>query len=147
MASQPSQSLSFAGPRSGSTSSDPPLLFIEEARSRIIRAMRELGEVRVNLAAAWGRVLAQDIVATHAHPPAAVSAMDGYALRSADALGLPVRLKKIGVSKAGARFDGKVSAGSCVRIFTGATLPDGVDTIALQEDANELGDEVEIRQI
>jgi molybdopterin molybdotransferase len=73
--------------------------------------------------------------------------MDGYAIRSADASGLPMKLRKVGASKAGARFNGEVLAGNCVRIFTGATLPDGADTIALQEDAIELGDDVEITRV
>ena len=54
---------------------------------------------------------------------------------------------KIGTSRAGARFDGKVSVGGCVRIFTGAILPDGTDTIALQEDASEHGDAVKIMDV
>jgi hypothetical protein len=86
-------------------------------------------------------------IASHAHPPAAVAAMDGYALRSAAALHLPVKLKKIGTSKAGARFDGKVSVGGCVRIFTGAISPGGADATALEEDANEYGDVVKIIQV
>jgi molybdopterin molybdotransferase len=103
--------------------------------------------MRIELGSALGRVLAEDIVASRAHPPAAVAAMDGYALRSADVSSLPVELKKIGTSRAGARFDGKVSVGGCVRIFTGAVLPDGADTIALQEDASEHGDAVKIMQV
>jgi len=109
--------------------------------------MRPVGALRLDLGSALGRVLAEDIVASRAHPPVAVSAMDGYALRCTDALRLPIRLKKVGTSRAGARFDGKVSAGTCVRIFTGATLPDGADTIALQEDATEFADDIEIRQV
>ncbi len=147
MASQSLEALSPARPQSGSDSAGPALLSVEEARSRIIEAMRPLGALRVDLGSALGRVLAEDIVASRAHPPAAVSAMDGYALRSADALRLPVKLKKVGTSKAGTRFDGKISVGGCVRIFTGATLPEGADTIALQEDAVEFGDDVEIRQV
>jgi molybdopterin molybdotransferase len=122
-------------------------LSVEEARSRIIDEIRLPSRMRIELGDALGRALAEDIVAARAHPPAAVAAMDGYALRSADALSLPVKLKKIGTSRAGARFDGKISIGGCVRIFNGATLPDGADTIALQEDASEHGEAVKIMQV
>ena len=130
-----------------STQGGPTLLSVDEARSRIIDAIRPLNGMRIELGSALGRALAEDVVASRAHPPAAVAAMDGYALRAADVLSLPVKLKKIGTSRAGARFDGKVSVGGCVRIFTGAILPDGTDTIALQEDASEYGDAVRIIQV
>jgi len=120
---------------------------VEDACSRIIEAIRPLDVIKIGLGSALGRALAEDIVALRAHPPAAVAAMDGYAIRSMDALSLPVKLRKVGASKAGARFQGKVLAGTCVRIFTGATLPDCADTIALQEDASELGDDVEITRV
>jgi MoeA N-terminal region (domain I and II) len=57
------------------------------------------------------------------------------------------RLRKIGTSKAGARFEGVLTAGTCVRIFTGAMVPDGADTIAPQEDASKDGSDVEIREV
>jgi molybdopterin molybdotransferase len=72
--------------------------------------------------------------------------MDGYAVRSADVRQLPVRLHQIGESRAGARFVGALQAGTCVRIFTGAIVPENADVIALQEDASSSGDEVEIRE-
>jgi molybdopterin molybdotransferase len=141
------EALSLATPQSCSAPDGSTLLSVEEACGRIIEATRPLSVLRIDLGSALGRALAEDIVAWRAHPPAAVAAMDGYALRSADALGLPVKLKKVGTSRAGARFEGQASAGNCVRIFTGATLPDGADAIALQEDASELGDEVEITRL
>src|SRR5499427_3185108 len=147
MASQSMEALSVATPQDRSAPDGSTLLSVEEACSRIVEAVRPLSVLRIGLGSALGRALAEDIVASRAHPPAAVAAMDGYALRSADALSLPVKLKKVGTSRAGARFEGKVSAGNCVRIFTGATLPDGADTIALQEDASELGDDVEIARV
>lgn len=114
-----------------------PLLSVEEARSRIVGALDVLGNESVALADALGRVLAADIRARFSHPPAAVSSMDGYALRSQDAASLPLRLRRIGASRAGESFDGIVAPGTCVRIFTGATMPRGADLIALQEDASE----------
>src|SRR5262249_2749203 len=85
----------------------------------------------------------EDVLAAVSHPPAPVSAMDGYACRSADVVSVPARLRKIGVSKAGSRFIGSVLPGTCVRIFTGAAVPDGADVLALQEGASEDGDQVE----
>jgi len=73
----------------------------------------------------WDGRLAQDIVAKRTQPPAAVSAMDGYAVRSADISRLPVRLKQIGESAAGHGFSGRVSRGEAVRIFTARQSPKG----------------------
>ena len=147
MASQSTEALSRATRQGCFAPDGSTLLSVEEACSRIVEPIRPLSVLRIELGTALGRALAEDIVASRAHPPAAVAAMDGYAIRSADALSLPVKLRKVGASKAGARFEGKVSAGNCVRIFTGATFPDGADTIALQEDASELGDDVEIARV
>jgi molybdopterin molybdotransferase len=147
MTSQSVEAPSIATSQGSSTQGGPTLLSVEEARSRIIDAIRPLNGMRIELGSALGRALAEDIVASRAHPPAAVAAMDGYALRSADVSSLPMELKKIGTARAGARFDGRVSVGGCVRIFTGAILPDGADTIALQEDASEHGDAVKIIQV
>lgn len=96
------------------------------------------------LSAAFGRVLAVEAVAAVSHPPTAVSAMDGYALRRADASALPVSLSKVGVSRAGHGFSGRIETGQCVRIFTGAPIPEGADTIALQEAAEEEDGKVHI---
>ncbi len=147
MTSQSVEASSLATSQGSLTREGPTLLSVEEARSRIIDAIRPLNAMRIELGSALGRALAEDIVASRPHPPAAVAAMDGYALRCADVLSLPVRLKKIGISRAGARFGEKVSVGGCVRIFTGAILPDGADTIALQEDASEHGDTVKITHV
>jgi molybdopterin biosynthesis enzyme len=82
--------------RGCSTQGGPTLLSVEEARSRIIDEIRLPSRMRIELGDALGRALAEDILAARAHPRAAVAAMDGYALRSADVLSLPVKLKKIG---------------------------------------------------
>ena len=89
----------------------------------------------VPLAEAAGRVLAEDVVATRAQPPFAASAMDGYAVRAADA-GAGSRLRVIGTAAAGGRFAGVVGPGEAVRIFTGAPVPDGADLIVIQEDVD-----------
>lgn len=127
--------------------SNTGLLPVEDARARILAKVPLLGCERVALRAACGRVTGEDVTARLNHPPSPVSAMDGYALRAADAAVLPARLRKIGVSRAGARFGGRLEPGTCVRIFTGATVPDGADLIAIQENASEDGDTVEIREV
>src|SRR5262252_7503538 len=123
MASQSTEALSRATRQGCFAPDGSTLLSVQEACSRIVEPIRPLSVLRIELGTALGRALAEDIVASRAHPPAVVAAMDGYAIRSADALSLPVKLRKVGASKAGARFEGKVSAGNCVRIFTGATIP------------------------
>jgi molybdopterin molybdotransferase len=85
-----------------------------------------------------GRVLAQDITALRTQPPFANSAMDGYAVRSDDLL--PANeLRVIGESAAGRAYAGSLAAGEAVRIFTGAPIPDGADTILIQENADGVG--------
>lgn len=120
---------------------------VEEARARILADLQPLRAEDVALSQAYGRTTSQDVVATINQPPAPVSAMDGYALRSSDAEKMPVSLRKIGVSRAGARFTGHFESGTCIRIFTGAVVPEGADIIALQEDATEAGDVVTIREV
>lgn len=120
---------------------------VEEARARILADLHPLGVEIIPLADAYGRTISQDVAATINQPPAPVSAMDGYALRSSDAEKMPASLRKIGVSRAGARFTGRLESGTCIRIFTGAVVPEGADIIALQEDATEAGDAVTIREV
>jgi molybdopterin molybdotransferase len=86
-----------------------------------------------------GRVLAQDIAALRTQPPFANSAMDGYAVR-ADDLVPANELRVIGESAAGRSFAGKLGEGEAVRIFTGAPIPEGADTILIQENADGVGE-------
>lgn len=86
---------------------------------------------------AW-RVLAADVAALRTQPPFANSAMDGYAVRSDD-LAPGIELRVIGESAAGRSFGGAVSSGGAVRIFTGAPIPEGADTILIQEHADGVG--------
>jgi molybdopterin molybdotransferase len=92
---------------------------------------------QISVTSAMGRVLAEDVRAPVSLPPFPASAMDGYALRSADASEQPPHAYTcIGVSSAGHPFTGDVPPGHCVRIFTGATVPAGLDAIAIQEDCD-----------
>jgi molybdopterin molybdotransferase len=88
----------------------------------------------VALDACHHRVLARDVAALRTQPPQAMSAMDGYAVRAADAAKVATRLKVIGEVAAGRPFDQNVGAGEAVRIFTGGVIPDGADAVIIQED-------------
>jgi len=107
---------------------------VEAARARILAALSATPPETVALAEAAGRVLARPVSARLTQPPAAVSAMDGYALRAADAA-LGARLLVVGEAPAGHPFAGQTGPGEAVRIFTGAFIPKGADSILLQEDA------------
>lgn len=115
------------------------MISVEEARNRIIALMPRMGTESVPLEAADGRTLASPIVATRNQPPFSSSAMDGYAVRAAEAAP-GARLKVIGESAAGAHFDGVVGSAEAVRIFTGAPVPDGADAVLIQENAERNGD-------
>ena len=110
------------------------LLPVEEARARILASLTPTAAETIALPEAAGRVLARPVLARLTQPPAAVSAMDGYALRAADGV-LGARLAVIGAAPAGHPFVGSVGPGQAVRIFTGGFVPEGADAILLQEDA------------
>ena len=118
------------------------MLSVAEARSRIRAAFHTLGSEQVGLMDALGRVLAEDVTARTTQPPVAVSAMDGYAVRAADIVKVPARLKVVGYAPAGGVHLGEVGVGEAVRIFTGGPLPAGADTIVIQEDTATDGDHV-----
>ncbi|WDR05850.1 molybdopterin molybdotransferase MoeA [Devosia rhodophyticola] len=110
------------------------LLPVEDAIAAILgRVPAPTGE-RVGLAEANGRVLFEPLIASHNQPPFNASAMDGYAVRAGD-MAPGKSFSVIGVSQAGAGFSGSVGAGQCVRIFTGAPVPEGADAVIMQEEA------------
>src|SRR4051812_8873917 len=112
------------------------LIPVRDALARILAGAGRLGSETVLLGAAYGRTLAAPLAARRTQPPFDASAMDGYAVRAADVPGPGSRLEAIGVAAAGHAFAGTVAAGQTVRIFTGAPLPPGADTVILQEDAD-----------
>ncbi|HJN60846.1 MAG TPA: gephyrin-like molybdotransferase Glp, partial [Alphaproteobacteria bacterium] len=117
---------------------------VAEAISRITNAFEPLASETVALSDAYGRVLAQDVVARTTQPPFDVSAMDGYAVRAEDVRDAPVTLRQIGAVPAGQQFEGNVGAGETVRIFTGSRLPGGADAIVIQENTNAEGNNITI---
>ena len=110
------------------------LLSVAEALARVTQGLEPLESERVKLEQARGRVLAEDIAAHLTQPPFDASAMDGYAVRAADVATLPATLRLIGEALAGRGFDGEVKQGEAVRIFTGAPVPKGADTVVIQEN-------------
>ncbi|HUJ46614.1 MAG TPA: gephyrin-like molybdotransferase Glp [Rhizomicrobium sp.] len=110
------------------------MISVDEAVARVVAAFKPLAAEQVGIGDAAGRILAKDATARLTQPPAPVSAMDGYAVRAADAATVPVSLKVIGSAPAGHPFDGRVGKGEAVRIFTGGVVPEGADTIVIQED-------------
>lgn len=109
-----------------------PLLPVAEAQSRLLGLAAPVGVEQAPLARAAGRWAARDIAALRTQPSADLSAMDGYAVRFAD---MPGPWQVIGESAAGRPFAGTVEAGQAARIFTGAPLPAGTDTVIIQEEA------------
>jgi molybdopterin molybdotransferase len=101
------------------------LITVDEARERVLAAVRALPPERVALDDAIGRVLAEDVVSELTLPPFDSSAMDGFAVVAGPAGELPV----VGESQAGRPFDGELRAGQSVRISTGAVIPAGADAV------------------
>lgn len=117
------------------------LLTVEDARARMLAEIAALGAESVPLAEAVGRVLAEDVAAVRDQPPFRASAMDGWAVRTANT---PGELEIVGESAAGHGYEGAVGAGQAVRIFTGAAVPEGCDAVVIQEDAERHGDRVRV---
>jgi len=110
------------------------LLPVDDAIAAILKRVPAPTAETVPLTSAAGRVLLRPIVAHHHQPPFDASAMDGYAVRTADIVPAH-RLNIVGMSQAGAGFNGTLHAGQCVRIFTGAPVPAGADAVIMQEEA------------
>ncbi|MDP6351594.1 MAG: molybdopterin molybdotransferase MoeA [Alphaproteobacteria bacterium] len=122
------------------------MISVGEALDRILAAFEPLAPEEVSLGQALGRVLARDVAARRTQPPVAVSAMDGYAARGADVATVPAVLRLIGAAPAGAAYPGTVGPGETVRIFTGGPVPEGADTVVMQEDTEAEGDRVTVNE-
>ncbi len=122
------------------------LMPVTDALATILNGAEPTGEEIVALDAAFHRTLARDVAAKRTQPPQAMSAMDGYAVRAADAADLSARLKVIGEVAAGRPFGRTVGAGEAARIFTGGVIPDGADAVIIQEDTSAEGDTIAITE-
>ena len=120
------------------------LIPVSEVKSRLLDDARAvIGTETVALGEAAGRILCDDVAARLTQPPFDGSAMDGYALRAVDAPEIGSVLKVVGSAAAGHAFGGAIGPGETIRIFTGAPLPEGADSILIQEDAEKLdGDRI-----
>lgn len=107
------------------------LLPVEEAQARLFALRAPLGRENIAFSESLGRYLSGDVIALRDQPAAPLSAMDGYAIRFDD---IPGPWTIIGEAAAGAAPDGIVGAGDAMRIFTGAMVPVGADTVIVQED-------------
>jgi len=112
------------------------LLSVDAALDRILASLSPTMPTRLLLGDALGQILAEDIHAKLTLPPHDVSAMDGYAVRADDVADCPAKLTRVGESAAGHPWTGRVETGQAVRIFTGGYVPDGADTIIIQENVN-----------
>ena len=121
------------------------LMPFTDAMAAILQGATALPDEAIALEDAFHRVLARDIASLRTQPPEAMSAMDGYAVRVADAA-LAARLQVIGEISAGKPFDRALAAGEAARIFTGGVVPDGADGIVIQEDTTRDGDIVTINE-
>jgi molybdopterin molybdotransferase len=119
---------------------------VADALAAVLAGAEALPEEMVALDAAHHRVLARDVAALRTQPPQAMSAMDGYAVRAADASTVAARLKVIGEVAAGRPFDTALRAGEAVRIFTGGVIPQGADAVVIQEDTVRDGDSIDITE-
>lgn len=132
-------------PSGGLDSCDWDGLRVEEARQRMLQTLTPPGPpVMVPLRAALGRVLAEDVRARHDVPSSTNSAMDGYAVRSADVPGEGASLRVVGQAFAGHPYGASLAAGTCVQIMTGAPLPPGADAVVPQEQAQHRGEVVHL---
>src|SRR5512140_2539073 len=123
---------------------DPNSMPVAKARAFIHQFLAPIeGTMRVPVRDALGRVLAEDVISPVNVPSHRNSAMDGWAMRGADLRpDAESTLQEVGASFAGKPFAGKVDSGQCVRIMTGGVVPEGADTVVMQERASANGKSV-----
>ena len=118
------------------------MISVDEARTLVLGLAAAPQTEDIPLVDALGRALAAPVVARLTQPPFNASAMDGYALRSAD---LPGPLPIVGAAAAGVPYTGPTPPGTAIRIFTGAPVPDGYDRVVMQEIVEREGDRITVR--
>lgn len=120
------------------------MISVEEALARLLAPLSPLPAEQIALADGLGRVLAEPVAARRTQPPFAASAMDGYAVRAGDLEQIPVTLRIVAEVPAGASYSGRIEKGEAARIFTGAPMPAGSDTVVIQENTEREADKVHI---
>lgn len=116
------------------------LMPVDDALARLLAGAGRLEAETLPIADCAGRVLAAPLAALRTQPPFDASAMDGYAVRAGDVANPPARLRVIGQAPAGEPFAGTLGPGEAVRIFTGGVVPDGADTVLIQENTRPAAD-------
>ncbi len=127
------------------TVSDRKLLSVEKALDRVLAGAERLGDEVITVYDALGRTLAKPVMAERTQPPFASSSMDGYAVIAADAT-LGAELDVIGEASAGHLFPGHLKPGETVRIFTGGAVPNGADSVLVQENTARSGTRIHVRE-
>ncbi|EIG55856.1 gephyrin-like molybdotransferase Glp [Bradyrhizobium sp. WSM1253] len=122
------------------------LMPVSDALAAVLAGAEPLPEEMISLDEAHHRVLARDLAARRTQPPQAMSAMDGYAVRAADAATIDSELTVVGEVAAGRPFAGTIGAGEAVRIFTGGVVPGGADAVVIQEDTVAAGKRIMIKE-
>jgi len=117
---------------------------VKEATQVILRHTPKLDTELASICEVAGRILAEDVVADTDLPPFDRAQMDGYAVRAAEVVNVPARLRIAGESSAGAGWHHEMKAGEAVRIMTGAPVPSGADAVQQVELTRERDSEVEI---
>ena len=117
------------------------MIAIDEAQKTVLDACSALAPVATPCEQMSGRVLAQNVVAPENVPPFANSAVDGYAVRTADTQTVPTELVVVDTVAAGAEPKIAVMAGQAIRIMTGAPIPQGADAVVMVEDTQRVGDD------
>ena len=120
------------------------MLSVKDALDKLTDDLTKLGAETVTVAEAHNRTLAQPVISNITQPPFSSSAMDGYALKHDDIIKIPQTLDVIGESSAGHVFSGNLQTGQAVRIFTGAVVPEGADTVVIQENTETSDNKVKI---
>jgi molybdopterin molybdotransferase len=124
------------------------MISVKQAQSKILKHLNRLGNEQIKLSKAINRVLASDIISPVSHPVFNQSAVDGYAIRFKDlkkeTAGANI-FKIIGESKAGEFRKFKIKPNEAVRIFTGALVPRGFDTVTMQEDVTVKNSKIILR--
>jgi molybdopterin molybdotransferase len=126
------------------------MLSFEAARAKVVEVVSaragkpetQTVDIASDPVRALGRVLAEEVIADRNYPPFDRSTRDGYAVHSVDAWEPGAKLRLVGESRAGVAFDGSVGSGECVRILTGAAVPQGADAVVMQEYVRTEGDSV-----
>ncbi|UXM94001.1 molybdopterin molybdotransferase MoeA [Bartonella sp. HY329] len=116
------------------------LMTVDEALHRLTEKATLLESETIDISFAGGRFLSEPLLAKLTQPPFNSSAMDGYAVKSDEEIAAGTRFKVVGEAAAGHIFKGKVNKGESIRIFTGAAVPEDVNSVIIQENINKLDD-------